>query len=177
MSPINARPLQLWEQIGFSINISTYVDLQGRGVSGETLTRAFQALQQEHPVLRMGVEYQDNVAKFAEVAKSTFALTTASTLYPSWQIKLQEFANEFRDWSETIVYAELASNDEQHQLFLTVNHAGDVSWSLTKLPEHRHHDSHAYTFCQTSMLLLMLTDLQALHTCTLHMCTHANKIT
>ena len=121
---MTSRPLQLWEQIGFSINISTYVDLQGRGVNGHTVTRAFQALQQEHPGLRLGVEYQDNVAKFVDNANATLALTVAATLYPKWQTKLQDFANEFRDWSEAIVFAELASNGEQHQLFLTVNHAG-----------------------------------------------------
>ena len=97
------------------------------------LYKSIQALQQEHPVLRMGVEYQDNVAKFVEASKPTVALTTAPTLYPNWQSKLQEFANEFRDWSETVLFADLASNGEQHQLFLTVNHAGDVSWSLTKV--------------------------------------------
>ena len=118
------RGLQMWEQIGLSMNVSLYLELQGHNINKETLLKAFKGLQAEHPVLRMGIEFCDNVPTFVELADSTLRLETASTLYPKWQAKLQEFANEFRDWAEALVFVELASSGDQHQLFLTINHAG-----------------------------------------------------
>lgn len=117
------RGLQQWEQIGFSMNVSVYLELQGH-VTKEALTESFNVLQAEHPVLRMGIEYRDNLPAFVELADPTLRLETASTVYQKWQLKLQDFANEFRDWGEALVFMELASSGDQHQLFLTINHAG-----------------------------------------------------
>ena len=121
------RGLQMWEQIGFSMNVSLYLELEGHNVSKETLSKAFKALQAEHPVLRMGIEFCDNVPTFVELVDPTLRLETACTLYPKWQTKLQEYANSMWDWSEAVVFMELASCGDQHQLFLTINHAGIIN--------------------------------------------------
>lgn len=118
------RGLQMWEQIGFSMNVSLYLELEGQMVSKDTIAKAWKALQAEHPVLRMGIEFCDNVPTLVELVDPTLRLETASPLYPKWQTKLQEYANEMRDWSEGVVFMELASSGNQHQLFLTINHAG-----------------------------------------------------
>lgn len=125
-SPIQ-RGLQMWEQIGFSMNVSLYLELEGHSVSKETLSKAFSTLQAEHPVLRMGIEFCDNVPTFVELVDPTLRLETACTLYPKWQTKLQEYANEMRNWAEAVVFMELASSADQHQLFLTINHAGTMN--------------------------------------------------
>lgn len=119
------RGLQMWEQIGFSMNVSVYLELEGHNVSKETLSKAFNALQTEHPILRMGIEFCDNVPTFVELVDPALKLETACTLYPKWQTKLQEYANTMWDWSEAVVFMELASSGDQHQLFLTINHAGN----------------------------------------------------
>ena len=106
------------------MNVSLYLELHGQNVTSETVGKAFSLLQAEHPVLRAAIEFSGNDPTFVETANSTLRLTTATALYPKWQSKLQEFANEFKDWSEAIVYMELASSGDQHQLFLTINHAG-----------------------------------------------------
>ena len=118
------RGLQMLEQIGLSMNVSMYLALEGHSVNKETLTNAFMALQAEHLVLSMGIEFSDNVPTFVELVDPTLKLETACNLYPKWQTKLQEYANNMRDWSEAIVFMELASSGDQHQLFLTMNHAG-----------------------------------------------------
>lgn len=100
-----------------------YFELHGY-VSKETLCQSYKALQAEHPVLGMGIEYCDNVPTFVTLTDPTLRLETASTLYSKWQSKLQEFANEFRDWGEALTFMELASSGDQHQLFLIINHAG-----------------------------------------------------
>ena len=127
MAAISQRGLQQWEQIGFSMNVSLYLELQGH-VSKETLCQSFTALQADHPVLGMGIEYCDNVPTFVKLADPSLRLETASTLHQKWQSKLQEFANEFRDWGEALIFMELASSGDQHQLFLTINHAGRLCW-------------------------------------------------
>ncbi len=129
MTPAIRRPLQLWEQIGFSMNVSMYLELQGHGVDTAMLTRAFKSLQAEHPFLRMGIETQEEMAIFAEQPNPALELITTAGFIPGWQPKLQEFANEFRDWSAAVAYMELASDGDQHQLFLTINHAG-ACWIL-----------------------------------------------
>lgn len=123
MTAPSQRGLQQWEQIGFSMNVSLYFELHGH-VSKETLCQSYKALQAEHPVLGMGIEYCDNVPTFVTLSDPTLRLETTSALYPKWQSKLQEFANEFRDWGEALTFMELASSGDQHQLFLTINHAG-----------------------------------------------------
>ena len=123
MAPVLQRPVQQWEQMGSTVNISMYLELHGHGITGETLTRAFKDLQTEHPFLRLGIDYLDNVATFVELADPVLSLTTTAGLHPKWQTRLQDLANEFKDFSEGVFSAELASSDQQHQLFLTINHA------------------------------------------------------
>ena len=125
MAPTIQRPLQLWEQIGCTINISTYLELQGHGVTSETLSHALKALQTQHPFLRMGIEYQENVATLVELPSPALIPSAKAGLYPKWQARLQDLANEFKDLAEGVMSVHFASDGEQHQLFLTLNHAGD----------------------------------------------------
>ena len=125
MAPTIQRPLQLWEQVGSTINISMYLELQGHGVTSETLSHALKALQTQHPFLRMGIEYQENVATLIELPSSALISSAKVGLYPKWQARLQDLANEFKDLAEGVMSVHFASDGEQHQLFLTLNHAGD----------------------------------------------------
>lgn len=131
MSSSCSRGLQLWEQIGFSMNVSLYLELQGHGINGDTLSEAFKALQSEHPVLRMAADFSDSGPTFVELADPTSKVETVATLYPDWQSKLQQFANSMWLWNEALVFMELASSGDQHQLFLTINHAGKLQMSST----------------------------------------------
>ena len=125
MAPTLQRPLQLWEQVGCTINISLYLELQGHGVTSETLSHALKALQTQHPFLRMGIEYPENVATLVELPSSALIPSAKAGLYPKWQARLQDLANEFKDLAEGVMSVDFASDGEQHQLFLTLNHAGD----------------------------------------------------
>ncbi len=124
MAPTIQRPLQLWEQVGSTINISMYLELQGHGVTSATVSHALKALQTQHPFLRMGIEYQENVATLIELPSSALIPSAKAGLYPKWQARLQELANEFKDLAEGVMSVDFASDGEQHQLFLTLNHAG-----------------------------------------------------
>ena len=120
------RSLQKYEQIGFTTNISACLELQGP-IGPENIKSAIRALQSEHPFLRMGIQFTDaGVMTFSELKHLDVQLVTGARCYQSWQSKLLNFANELRDWSESVLYTELASTagSNDHQLFLTVNHAG-----------------------------------------------------
>lgn len=136
------RNLQKWEQIGFTVNISVCLELQG-SVTADALKKCIACLQSEHPYLRLGVSFSEaGVAQFVELERPEVKLTTGKACFPVWQARLQEFANEFRDWSESMLYAELATTGEKHQLYLTVNHAGKLvaisSFAVIKLVGQRH---------------------------------------
>lgn len=119
-----ARSLRKWEQIGFTVNLSVCLELQG-AVTPEAVRKCIICMQTEHPYLRMGVEFTDaGELVFTQLAPPTVQLTTGKPCYACWQSKLQEFANEMRNWGDSTMFAELASSDNNHQLFLTVNHAG-----------------------------------------------------
>ena len=124
MAPAHTRPVQLWEQIGCTVSVSMFMELQGPGVTGTSLAHVCKSLQTEHPFLRTGIEYVENVATFIDLPNSDLIPVTKVGLYSNWQARLQEVANEFKDLAEGVVSMELASSGEQHQLFLTINHAG-----------------------------------------------------
>ena len=119
-----ARGLRKWEQIGFTVNLSVCLELQGT-ITPEAVQKCIKCLQTKHPYLRMGVEFTDaGELVFTQLASPTVQLTSGKPCYASWQTKLQVFANEMRNWGDSTMFAELASSDNRHQLFLTVNHAG-----------------------------------------------------
>ena len=91
MSSSPSRALAQWEQIGFSMNVSLYLELQGQNVNFETVSKAFGVSQAEHPVLRTAIDFSGSDPSFVELTNPTLRLTTATTLYPTWQSKLQEF--------------------------------------------------------------------------------------
>lgn len=118
------RNLQKIEQIGFSANIAVCFQLQGP-ITVEAVSKCINCLRAEHPYLRMGIEFTDaGVPIFKELERPEVHLATSKACYSSWQAKLQEFANEMRDWGESTLFTELASTDNRHQLFITVNQAG-----------------------------------------------------
>lgn len=135
MTPTITRNLQKREQIGFTVNISVSLEMQGP-ITAESVKKCIACLQSEHPYLRMGITFTDaGIPTFAELERPEVKLTTSNTCYSSWQARLQEFSNEFRDWAESTLFAELASCDGKHQLYITVNHAGTCPnvGSLTSL--------------------------------------------
>ena len=125
MTPLT-RNLHKIEQIGFSANIAVCLQLQG-SVTSEAVVKCIKCLQDEHPYLRMGIEFTDaGVPIFKELDRPEVQLATSKACHSSWQAKLQEFANEMRDWGESALFAELAGSDNMFQLFVTVNHAGSL---------------------------------------------------
>ncbi len=102
-----------------------YLELQGHGFTSETLSHALKALQTQHPFLRMGIEYQENVATLIELPSSGLIPSAKAGLHPKWQARLQDLANEFKDLAEGVMSVDFGSDGEQHQLFLTLNHAGN----------------------------------------------------
>ncbi|DBA75365.1 TPA: hypothetical protein ACH3X1_010632 [Trebouxia sp. C0004] len=133
MAPTIRRPLQLWEQVGCTINISMYLELQGHGVTSEILSHALRDLQTQHPFLRMGIEYQENVATLIELPSSAVIPSAKAGLYPNWQARLQDLANEIKDLADGVMSVDYASDGEQHQLFLTLNHAGSDATAFSHL--------------------------------------------
>ena len=95
-----------------------YLELQGHGVTSETLSHALKALQTQHPFFRMGIDYQEKVATLVEVPSSDLIPSAKAGLYPKWQARLQDLPNEFKDLAEGVMFVDFASDGEQHQLFL-----------------------------------------------------------
>ena len=62
------RPLQLWEHIGYTMNVTLFLNVTGPNIDETAVRQAWAAAQQEFPYLRMVVKWlAPGAASFSEL--------------------------------------------------------------------------------------------------------------
>ena len=125
-----SRPLRLYEQICATMSVNFMLEFEALNVNKEHLKAAYNLLKLKHPYYRMKIKVIDGKQHFVEESSDVddfycdiYELKDKNELN-NWNSRLIKIGCQPRDHSKSLVYFELYSIGNYHQLFACINHAG-----------------------------------------------------
>lgn len=105
----------------------------------EHLIRCLRDLKQQHAFLRMKIVNQNGVYMMCEQNRSEqaklyleFYEMSSMEELENWRLRFNQFGSKSRDREKTVIYYELYSYQNDHQLFIGLNHTG-IDYLINKI--------------------------------------------
>ena len=125
------RNLRLCEMICSNSNINFLLDIESAQFKIDHLVRAFKLVAIKHPYYQMKLATLGRTLQFlektldelAKVSVEHHSLNTSDELN-HWQARLIAHGSQKRDSSKTLIYFDVFSFENRHQINACVNHAG-----------------------------------------------------
>jgi len=130
---MSSRPLRFYELICSSMNINFMLDIECEELNSNHIRNAFKLLKKLHPYYRMrlmpngtGLDYLENSqVELNDVYLNLFESSSLVELDELWQSRLIAIGSKPRDLSQSLIFFELYSFKNRHQLFASINHSGN----------------------------------------------------
>lgn len=128
------RDLSLYEFINLQSNLCLMLDINASDLKHENVLKSYYAIKQRHPYLRMKIissetsqfsfkfqEQNENEKSFIPILQNNYA---EQNDFDQWKERLIAIANTAQDNTKSIIYFEIYTLNNRHQIFIAINHAG-----------------------------------------------------